>query len=71
MHLSNGDDNSKQMVDQSYHWCIKHQIWTVHTPDKCTLPPLTRNKPKIRSNTSFKLEDDLQVVIEEVDSEDE
>ena len=68
---ANEEDYSKQMAEKTYDWCIKHQAWTVHTPENCTLPPLNRNKPKTRASTSSKHEDSLQAVIEEVGSKDE
>ena len=32
-----GDPNTKDFQNKKYHWCIKHQAWTIHTPDECYL----------------------------------
>ena len=29
-----GDPNTKDFQNKKYHWCIKHQAWTIHTPDE-------------------------------------
>ena len=33
-----GDKTSKMWNKKKYHWCPKHDAWTVHTPEACNLP---------------------------------
>jgi hypothetical protein len=39
--------------NKTYHWCHKHRMWTIHTPEECTLKqPL----PEVNSTTEEKKE---------------
>jgi hypothetical protein len=32
-----GEGEAKTVNGKKYHWCVKHQAWTIHTPDNCHL----------------------------------
>jgi hypothetical protein len=32
-----GEAHIKSVDDKKYHWCVKHQAWTIHTPENCHL----------------------------------
>ena len=32
-----GMKRGKQVSGKTYHWCVKHKLWTLHTPEECQL----------------------------------
>ena len=32
-----GMKKTKQVSGKTYHWCTKHKLWTLHTPEECRL----------------------------------
>jgi hypothetical protein len=39
-------ESSTQVVNgKKYHWCPKHKLWTIHTPNDCTLQLDGESKP--------------------------
>ena len=66
--------------NKTYHWCINHQAWMIHTPAECSLPASTpndefSNTPRpmgaTKKSATSTLNDALQAVIEEVDSDED
>ena len=64
-----GAPNTKDFQNKTYHWCIKHQAWTIHTPDDCYLH-LEANE----ANTEDEVQDDyeaLQGILSSINSDSE
>ena len=64
-----GDPNTKDFQNKTYHWCIKHQAWTIHTPDDCYLD-LEANV----ANTEEDVQEDdeaLQGILSSINSDSE
>ena len=34
---SSGASSTKFVNTKTYHWCVKHAMWTIHTPADCKL----------------------------------
>jgi hypothetical protein len=32
-----GEGDAKTVDGKKYHWCVKHQAWTIHAPENCHL----------------------------------
>ena len=64
-----GDLNTKDFQNKTYHWCIKHQAWTIHTSDNCYLD-LEANV----ANTEEDVQEDdeaLQGILSSINSDSE
>jgi len=72
---ANNQPSVKVFNDKTYYWCINHQAWTIHKPADCNLHSSTPNndvsKTKKKKSATSTLNDALQAVIEEVDSDEE
>ena len=68
-----GTPQTKEVFHKTYHWCVKHRAWTIHSNEECTLEvaatatsSTTTNKPK-----DTKIENAMQTIWDSVDSEEE
>ena len=59
-----GSPKTKDVEGKTYHWCVNHQAWTIHTEAECTF------EPDAPSNTS-KFKQALTTVIETITDSDE
>ena len=65
---TDGEPNPKNKNGKLYHWCVKHQAWTVHTPSQCDLPDPNDDSSSDRKSQH---EQAMHTVMEEGDEEDE
>jgi hypothetical protein len=58
-----GEAVIKTVDGKKYHWCIKHQAWTIHAPENCHLntknPKITANDPTKEVETQLENEPSL------------
>jgi hypothetical protein len=40
-----GEPVKKKVGDKTYHWCVKHASWTLHTPEQCHKAETTTDSP--------------------------
>lgn len=68
-----GQPHTKYFFHKTYHSCVKHQTWIVHTNEKCTLEVVSTDTSKNEDTSSKQsyLESDMQTIIESVDSDEE
>jgi hypothetical protein len=52
-----GDPTTKTVNKKVYHWCVKHNLWTIHSADKCYL---THPKKPSESDASDDTKSDQQ-----------
>jgi hypothetical protein len=58
-----GDPTTKKVTGKTYHWCIKHLAWTIHTPESCrlddekTIPPEEKKLHMTKSLKAVEMED--------------
>jgi hypothetical protein len=58
-----GDPTTKKVTGKTYHWCVKHLAWTIHTPESCRLgeekesPPEEKKLSMTKSLKAVEMED--------------
>ena len=65
-----GEAHTKKFGDKTYHWCPKHESWTVHTPEQCSKPAASDETTSV-STQSLQLNTALMSIMEDVQDEDE
>ena len=63
---TDGEPNPKNKNGKLYHWCVKHQAWTVHTPSQCDLPDPDEDSSSDRKS---QYEQTMHTVMERSDEE--
>jgi hypothetical protein len=64
-----GEGKQKVVGDKTYHWCIKHNAWTVHTAEECHLTENVQadDKPNKKA-PDLKVSTVLHAIVEDDDA---
>lgn len=63
-----GEPKQKKVNEKTYHWCLKHEAWTLHSPDNCNKRDTAAETPQ--SQQSLQLNTALMSIMEDVQDED-
>jgi hypothetical protein len=48
-----GEAKTKTVDGKKYNWCVKHQAWTIHTPENCHLNKKVKEENSDQQNTKL------------------
>ena len=63
-----GEPKQKKVNEKTYHWCLKHEAWTLHSPENCNKRDTAAETPQ--SQQSLQLNTALMSIMEDVQDED-
>ena len=66
-----GDPVKKTVGTKTYHWCIKHSAWTLHTPEQCNKVIESTEATPPPSAQQLQLQTALMSIMEDTQDEDE
>jgi hypothetical protein len=66
-----GEPVKKTVGEKTYHWCVKHSAWTLHTPEQCNkvIAPTETTPPP--SGQQLQLQTALMSIMEDTQEEDD
>ena len=67
--LKDSDPKTKHFNNKTYHWCHKHQMWTLYKSRECKLKQENQGEEK-SDNTSTSHGETMATILEDIEEEE-